>query len=220
MKKSKSITLLSIGSLLAATTLSGCGPQSPPDNGGTFANIQECVAQYDKQTCDAAEKIARSEHLKNAPHFSSQNECVAQYGADQCQPATSYGGGNNVWLPMMTGMFIGSALSQPTPLYQGPISQRHGGSIPVYSSSPTYRNQQVGSYSPSTKANLNSGTTLSTRGGFGSFKPSTSFTSTYSRANPTSFGRSSMPSTSAAAKSFSARGGFGSSARSFSSFGG
>ena len=244
MKRSSQITLVLLTSA-AGLSLAGCDaqPAVQADNGGTFTSLAQCVAQYDQKTCAAAQQLAQQEHLQNAPHFSDLQACREQYGPDMCQPASAYGGQSNIFVPMMIGYMLGSANSQPAPLYYAPYAYRHYGqagySAPIYSSSPSYRNTgPIGSaplYRPSARGGLNASTALSSgtvRGGFGSsFKPTPTFKSTYSAANPDSFGRGgyskatgAMSSksfssyTSSRASSFSSgttRGGFGSSGRSF-----
>lgn len=242
MKRSTRVSLVLLASVSAAATLSGCeaGPPTPVDNGGTFANKAECIAVYDQETCDAADRLARTEHLQNAPKFGSREACAAEYGADMCQPASNYGGGSNIFMPMMMGYMMGSAMSTPAPLYYGPGSHRYRDrrdyNAPIYTSGRGYtRNTPIGAAPFSsnrsnavapktTKGTLKSSTAMtppsSIRGGFGnSFKPTNSFKSTYTRSNPTSFGRSSFSSTSGSSfkssTSISSRGGFGGSGRSF-----
>lgn len=240
MKRSTRVSLVLVASVSAAAMLSGCEqtPAPPPDNGGTFANKAECVAVYDQATCDAADKLARQEHLQNAPHFSSLEACRAEYGPDMCQPGSTYGGNNSFFVPMMMGYMMGSAMSTPAPLYYGPGAWRHRDdrnySAPVYTSGRGYsRSAPIGAApfastrltaGVSTKGALKSSTAMtppsSLRGGFGiSFKPTTTFKSSYAASNPSSFGRSSFSSASGssfkASSSISSRGGFGSSGRGF-----
>lgn len=249
MKRSQSVTLVLMGSAAALVTLSGCDVQPDPslaDNGGTFTSMAECVAVYDQQTCQSAQQLAQKEHLQNAPHFSSYDQCVAQFGPGGCVNGSSYGGGSNVFLPLMAGYMLGSATSTPAPLYYGPGAYRHrndpGYVAPIYTSGRGYNTRApIGQApfasvrsAPITKGGLKSGTAIQTgtvttqRGGFGSsFKPTKSFTSNYASTNPTSFGRATLPSSSArfssvtssrsaiSGSSISSRGGFGSSGRSF-----
>lgn len=240
MKRSSRISLVLLSSM-TALAVSGCdeAPPAKVDNGGTFANKAECVAVYDKETCDAAEKLARAEHLKNAPQ-KTREQCIAEYGADMCRPASEYGGSSNSYMPLMIGYMLGSMNSTPAPLYYGPGSYRDRDrpnyQAPVYSSGSGYRNQGAigkASYIPRTQVKttpggLKSSTSLTPpstqRGVFGSsFKPTTNFKSNYAKSNPSSFGRSSSsfssrPST-VGAKSYGSssvsRGVFGGSGRSF-----
>jgi uncharacterized protein YgiB involved in biofilm formation len=250
MKRSASVSLVLMASVSAMAALSACGEapaDSKPDNGGTFANKAECVAVYDQETCDAADKLARQEHVQNAPKFNDRASCVAQFGADMCRPASEYGGASNIFVPAMMGYLLGSAMSTPAPLYYGPGSYRErerrgaGYAAPIYSSGRGYSSRAPIGTAPysskssiSTKGNLKSSTAMtppaSMRGGFGSsFKPSTSFKSSYAAKNPSSFGRSTFSSGSSyssgrsyssaksysGSSSFSSRGGFGGSGRSF-----
>lgn len=243
MKRSTRVSLVLLASVSAAAALSGCEqtPAAPADNGGTFANKAECIAVYDQATCDAADKLAMQEHLQNAPKFNNQAACAAEYGADMCRPASAYGGSNNggVFVPMMMGYMMGSMNSTPAPLYYGNRRERdyygrtHNGAAPIFSSGRGLSRTAVVGAAPfstsrpsgiSTKGALKSSTAMtppgSARGGFGSsFKPTTSFKSTYAAANPSSFGgRSSSISSGrsfSSSSSISSRGGFGSSGRGF-----
>jgi len=243
MKRSSRVSLVLLSSVGAAVTLSGCEapPATPADTGGTFANKAECIAVYDQATCDAADKLAKQEHLANAPKFSKREECIAQFGAEMCQPASNYGGSSDIFMPMMMGYMMGSAMSNPAPLYYGPGSyrerERRGASYqaPIYTSGQGYsRSQPIGSApykaptataSTTTKGSLKSSTAMtppsSVRGGFGdSFKPTNSFkTSTVATTGSSAASRSAISSTSnssfKASGSVSSRGGFGSSARGF-----
>jgi uncharacterized protein YgiB involved in biofilm formation len=230
MKRSTTVSLVLLASVSAMASLSGCeqSPPAKPDNGGTFANKAECVAVYDQDTCDAADKLARNEHLQNAPKFNDRASCIAQFGADMCQPASAYGGGSNVFMPAMMGYMMGSAMSTPAPLYYGNRFQReqygrsHNGSAPIFTSGRGFNNRSPIGAAPfasnrgsapafkTTKGSLKSSTAMtppgSQRGGFGSsFKPTQSFKSTYTASNPTSFGRSTSSSFSSSPSSYSSR---------------
>lgn len=251
MKRSTQVSLVLLASVSAMASLSGCeqAPEQVADNGGTFTSMAECVAVYDQQTCNTAQAAANKEHVQNAPKYNSQAACAAEYGQDMCRPASAYGGQSNVFMPMMMGYMLGSAMSTPAPLYYGNREQRNryhysGGGAPVFTSGRGYNTRAPIGAAPFgsvrsatggiTKGGLKSGTALSTgtvapssRGGFGtSFKPTTSFKSTYAATNPTSFGRAALPATSARfasvssarssySSSVSSRGGFGSGGRSF-----
>lgn len=235
MKRSTKISLVLVSSI-SAMAVSGCSeaPERKPDTGGTFANKAECVAVYDAKTCEAAEKLALAEHQKNAPK-STREKCIEDYGANMCRPAND---GSGMFMPLMVGYMLGNAMATPAPLYYGPGSyrERDRGYVPIYSSSPRYSgpvgqgNYTASTYSkpatatPTTKGSLKSTTAMTPpatqRGGFGStFKPSTSFKSSYTASNPTP-ARSTYSTTSSTRSSTSTtRGGFGSSGRSFSAGG-
>jgi uncharacterized protein YgiB involved in biofilm formation len=201
MKRSTRVSLVLLTSVSAAAALSGCepAPQTPADNGGTFANKAECVAVYDEATCEAADKLAQREHLQNAPKFNDRQACIEQFGADMCRPASMYGGSSDVFMPMMLGYMMGSAMSTPAPLYYGPGSYRererrgNGYQAPIYTSGRGYSrsapigtapyNVRASGSGVSTKGSLKSSTAMtppsSIRGGFGnSFKPTNTFKST------------------------------------------
>ena len=224
MKRSKYLSLVLIGSVSAMATLSGCGspqPVLPPDNGGTFANMAECLQHYDQNTCATADRLAKQSHWANAPHYNTLADCIAQYGPNMCQSGSYYGGGNNVFVPMMLGYMMGSASSRPAPLYYGPGAYHHfsdpGYRAPIYTSGSGFSHQQPIGAAPyvSTRGALNSSTAMSTRGGFGStFKPAPSFTQSYATANPTAFGKTTVSPTSPVARSFTSTSGSASASRS------
>lgn len=213
MRKTKQVILTIMGTALAATSLSGCNPPAPVpvDQGGTFANMAECLAKYDQPTCQTAQKLAYQQHWQNAPHYTTLGQCIDAYGPGACQPGSYYGGGSNFFVPMMIGYTLGSMNSRPVPLYYGPGAWRihtPGYVAPIYGSAVGYTGRPIGtmpyarsSYSAAPhdgastfKAGLNSGTAMGTgtvtqRGGFGStFKPANSFTASYTARNPGSFG--------------------------------
>ena len=172
MKRSSQVSLVLVASISATALLSGCDIDDPVvnDPGGTFSSIEECVAVYDQQTCEAAEKLARADHLKNAPKFNTLEACRESYG-DMCRLDTNYGGSGNSFMPFMVGYMMGNSLSRPAPLYYGAGAYRYqnnpGYSAPIYTSGSGYSSSKpIGSgiitapTASTTKGSLKSSTAM------------------------------------------------------------
>lgn len=112
MKRSKSLTLLLMGSL--SLGIAGCSQENTEEGMYTFTSLNECVSSgiFDEAQCKqfAAEAVAQS------PRFSSREECEAKFGADACvNPAASAGsavqpGSGSFWMPMLAGFMAGRFL--------------------------------------------------------------------------------------------------------------
>ena len=121
MKRSR-ILKLSIMSA-SALTLIACEQSQEV---GVFENLEQCSNQagFSREECSNSEKLARSEHIRVAPKYSSVTDCERDFGADKCEIApqrTTTGG--SVFMPMMMGYMMGSMLGggrsmMPQPLYR------------------------------------------------------------------------------------------------------
>lgn len=106
MKRSKSLSLLLMGSLAIGTT--GCGRDKNEESLHAFASVKECMASelFTRSECLDMERSAREE----SPKFSSLEECEAEYGTGACSSPTSnqsYVHGGGIWMPMMMGFMAG-----------------------------------------------------------------------------------------------------------------
>ena len=132
MKRSKTITLLFAAA--AAGGLAGCAEEEPQ-----YFSYSECVANYDRATCDTALDAAKAERDQNAPRFASVAACEEFAGAGMCeiapaaaaamtppapgQPSSSLA---DSVVPALLGFAVGSAMggSASTPYgagyYAGP----------------------------------------------------------------------------------------------------
>ncbi|MDL2316590.1 DUF1190 domain-containing protein [Desulfovibrio sp. OttesenSCG-928-A18] len=121
MKRSKSLSLLLMGSMVLGT--GGCGSENTSEGMYTFTSLDECVSSgiFDEAEC---REFARGA-LAETPRFNSLADCEAQFGQGACQGAGSDknanrpgdgsgSGGTEVrphsgsyWMPMMMGFMAG-----------------------------------------------------------------------------------------------------------------
>ncbi|MCU4180056.1 DUF1190 domain-containing protein [Bosea sp. BH3] len=117
MKRSTQIGLGAAGVLLVATAWSLTG-DDPPEN-LVYNSLSECQAggQLSLQQCETAFSEAAAARIKDAPKFRSQSECEAQYGASGCNSASI--GGAQYFIPALAGFMLargfsgGQAQAQP-----------------------------------------------------------------------------------------------------------
>ncbi len=190
-----------------------------------------CVQHYgaDAQAdCRAALAQARQQHLTTAPHFASVEACREATGGEcETTPATlasdkpllgtAAAVGAGVAIPVLAGVMIGRMMDNgagrvTTPLYAGrppgecaPGTPQAPGCTPRSSSSSSGGSRFW--YSGTTYAGTTSGTV--SRGSAAAFTASPDMARTISTGSGSVMGRSSTASVS--------RGGFGASARGFSS---
>ncbi|UZF93696.1 DUF1190 domain-containing protein [Bosea sp. NBC_00550] len=116
MKRSSQIGLAAAGVLLVATVWSMTGEETQESL--VYNNLSECQAdgQIGYQQCEAAFSEAAAARLKDAPKFRSQSDCEAQYGASGCNTASI--GGAQYFIPALAGFMLarGMAGNQAQPL--------------------------------------------------------------------------------------------------------
>ena len=93
---------------------------------GIFESLEQCSNQsiFTKEQCSKSERLARSEHIRVSPKYTSVTDCEQDFGEDKCEMApqrTTTGG--SVFMPMMMGYMMGSMLTggrgmMPQPLYR------------------------------------------------------------------------------------------------------
>ncbi|MBN9452833.1 MAG: DUF1190 domain-containing protein [Bosea sp.] len=200
MKRSSQIGLAAAGVLLVATVWSMTS-EDPQEN-LVYDSLGDCRAagQLTAQQCETAFSEATAARLKDAPKFQSQTACETQYGANGCSSATI--GGAQYFIPALAGFMLARGLS--------------GG-------------QQAQPLMPPTASACPPGSTLpecqqARSSSSGSSGSSSSYGSNRSRAYSTTSGRSITAAFAGGSRggsvsttSVSSRGGFGSTARSFSS---
>jgi len=221
MKRSRSVRLMLLGSA-SALSLAACDEAKDPLAEGSFhRDPVECSQKLDRATCDAAYAEARAEHLKSAPAFASRDGCEQKFGAANCswQEATAnpdqiqeqrQGGtssGSGWFMPLMAGYLIGNVLGN-----RGALPGQ--GILPGQAPLP---GQAAGCGQPGLPAcTASSGSSSSS-----SRSSASSFSSRpiYRNASDQVFsGRTALGTSKiAAASSSMSRGGFGSTARSYSS---
>lgn len=198
MKRSSQIGLAAAGVLLVATVWSMTS-EDPQEN-LVYDSLSDCRAagQLSAQQCETAFSEASAARLKDAPKFQSQSACEAQYGANGCGSASI--GGAQYFIPALAGFMLARGLSgaQAQPLMPPTTS-----ACPPGSTQPEC--QQARSSS--------SGGGGGSYGGSGrsrAYSTATGSKITAAFAGGSRGGSVSTPSTSS-------RGGFGSTARSYSS---
>lgn len=199
MKRSSQIGLAAAGVVLVATVWSMTGEDAQENL--VYNNVSECLAaaQLSASQCETALSQATAARLNDAPKFRSQNECEAQYGANGCNTASI--GGAQYFIPALAGFMLARGLSgaQAQPL------------LP-----PTTATCPPGSPQPECQqARSSSSGSSGGSGGYGSSR-SRAYSTTSGRGVTAAFAAGARGG-SVATTSVSSRGGFGSTARSYSS---
>lgn len=221
MKRTRSIKLILMGS--AALSLTACEDEVPV---GAYESQDQCVVEgrYSADQCREAFATARKEHLYEAPRYTSRQDCEAEFGTGKCQslsdaakestnpdlaqqPATQ-AGGSNLFLPLMAGYMVGRMTSGPATLVGQPLYR------PVCSVNVATPGcpQPAG---PATAGSSSSSSRTSSFGGYytgsGRYVADRPGTATVAAATLTSTKSATSPSAPIQ------RGGFGATARSYSS---
>lgn len=201
MKRSSQIGLGAAGLLLVATVWSMTS-EDPQEN-LVYNSLSDCRAagQLTAQQCETAFSEATAARLKDAPKFQSQAGCEVQYGANGCSSATI--GGAQYFIPALAGFMLARGLS--------------GGAQAQPLMPPTTSACPPGSTQPECQqARSSSGSSGGGGGSYGSSSRSRAY-STTSGSNVTAAFAGGSRGGSVSTTSVSSRGGFGSTARSFSS---
>ncbi|AUH35315.1 DUF1190 domain-containing protein [Paracoccus tegillarcae] len=116
-KRSRNVSLAILGA--AAFGLAGC--KSEETDASAFPDEASCVAAADQgslfftaEDCQTAFAQAQQDHLETAPRYESLEVCEAEHGAGNCggdPAAQESGGGGSIFMPLMMGYLLGSALS-------------------------------------------------------------------------------------------------------------
>lgn len=204
MKRSSQIGLAAVGVILVATVWSMTGDDK--EENLVYNSLSDCRAagQLTAQQCETAFSEATAARLKDAPKFQSQSACEAQYGANGCGSATI--GGAQYFIPALAGFMLARGLSgaQAQPLMPPTTS-----ACPPGSTQPEC--QQARSASSSSSSGSSGGSSS-----YGSSSRSRAY-STTSGGNVTAAFAGGSRAGSVSTPSTSSRGGFGSTARSYSS---
>lgn len=199
MKRSSQIGLAAAGVLLVATVWSMTGDDS--EENLVYNSLSDCRAagQLTAQQCETAFSEATAARLKDAPKFRNQTECEAQYGANGCSSASI--GGAQYFIPALAGFMLarGLAGAQAQPL------------LP-----PTAAACPPGSTLPECQQARSSSSSSSGGSGGSSGSRSRAYSTTSGRGVTAAFA-SGARGGSVATTNVSSRGGFGSTARSYSS---
>lgn len=203
MKRSSQIGLAAGGVLLVATIWSMTS-EDTQDN-LVYDSLSDCRAagQLTAQQCETAFSEATAARLKDAPKFQNQSACEAQYGANGCGSAMI--GGAQYFIPALAGFMLARGLAGGP---AQPLMPPTASACPPGSAQPECQQARAASSSSSS----------SSSGG------SSSYSSSRSRAYSTTSGSKVTAAFAGGARggsisttSVSSRGGFGSTARSYSS---
>lgn len=201
MKRSSQIGLGAAGVLLVATVWSMTGDSQ--EENLVYNSLSDCRAagQLTAQQCETAFSEATATRLKDAPKFQSQSACEAQYGANGCGSATI--GGAQYFIPALAGFMLARGLSG-------------GAAQPLMP--PTAAACPPGSTLPECQQARSSSSSSGSSGGSSSYGGSRSRAySTTSGSNVTAAFAGGSRGGGVSTTSVSSRGGFGSTARSYSS---
>jgi uncharacterized protein YgiB involved in biofilm formation len=198
MKRSEQIGLAAVGIVLVATAWSFIGGKDEEES-LVYNSLAECRAggQLSASQCEQRFNEASANHLRDAKKFSSNASCETEYGAGSCR--SSVWNGAQVFIPALAGIMLARGLSQGGGAAQ-PLLPPTQQACPPRSDLPEC--QQARSSSSSSG------------GGYSGGSRSRAYSTTSGQAlvarNVSSTGVASVPSVAS-------RGGFGSTARSFSS---
>jgi len=199
MKRSTQIGLAAVGVVLVATTWSLIGGKDEEES-LVYNSLAECRAagQLSATQCEQRFNEASANHLRDAKKFTSNANCETEYGAGSCRSSTW----NNaqVFIPALAGIMLARGLAQGGGAAQ-PLLPPTQQACPRGSQQPEC--QQARSSSSSSGSGYSSG-------GSRSRAYSTTAGQALVARNVSSTGVASVPSVAS-------RGGFGSTARSFSS---
>lgn len=203
MKRSTQIGLAAAGVVLVAT-IWGSGREEATEDSLVYNSLADCRAggQLTSTQCEQRFNEATANHLRDAKKFSSTSACEAEYGSGSCRSAVWNGA--SVVVPALAGFMLARSLAQ-------------GGGAAQPLLPPTREACPAGSAAPECQQ-ARSSSSGSSGGGYGGRGSSSSSARAYSTTSGAALvarsGSSPGVTTTTTATS---RGGFGSTARSFSS---
>jgi len=124
MLRSRRVSWISAGGMVALVSVAGCD-ETPPPPPPVFGSVEQCMlAGNAKADCDAAAEKVAADHQASAPRYTDPKSCEAMHGAGNCEPRRSSSGIGDVFMPAMAGFMLGQALSggfgAPQPVYRDP----------------------------------------------------------------------------------------------------
>jgi uncharacterized protein YgiB involved in biofilm formation len=84
MKRSRTIRLALLGSASALALVACDEAKDPLADANFFRDPVECARNLDRAACERAFVEARDEHLRSAPAFGTREACEQAYGAANC----------------------------------------------------------------------------------------------------------------------------------------
>lgn len=134
-KRSRHVSLAILGA--AAFGLAGCKSQETdarafPDETSCVSAAQNGSLFFTEEDCRNAFADAAANHLETAPRYDSLAVCEEQHGVGNCGgdpvAAESGGGGmGSIFMPMMMGYLLGSALSGGRGMMSQPLMRTGDG---------------------------------------------------------------------------------------------
>lgn len=198
MKRSTQIGLAAAGLVLVATIWANSGDDTQEDS-LVYNSLAECRAggQLTSTQCDERFREASANHLRDAKKFTSTSACETEYGAGSCRSAVWNGA--QVVVPALAGFMLARSLTQGGGAAQPLLPPTQQACPP---GSPAQECQQARSSS-------------SSGGGYGGSRSSSS--RAYSTTSGAALVARSGTVNGVASTTTTSRGGFGSTARSYSS---
>ncbi|MBF2053710.1 MAG: DUF1190 domain-containing protein [Candidatus Sericytochromatia bacterium] len=123
LKRSRRVTPAILGSMMSLAALTACADAT--EEAAVFETMDQCInAGYSEPECKEGFAQAEADHQAVAPRFDSEADCEAEFGSGACESpdeyttdtstgSDSHGQVRHSYMPMMAGVMIGSALSQP-----------------------------------------------------------------------------------------------------------
>ena len=206
MKRSRHFRPITIG-LIGASAFALAACKQDEEQATTFPDQKACIAESAKpgatvteDQCTSAYAQAVQTNQQSAPRYDAMAACEEQHGAGNCQQAESSSGFGSVFLPIVTGFLLGKMLSGGGGLFGQPMYNRAGGGFTTPGGG-IFGSNRGTSVVPSSTFN----------------KPATTFNKPPMSSKSFSSSGSSWNGSQSAVKS---QGGFGSSFKGGSSFGG
>jgi uncharacterized protein YgiB involved in biofilm formation len=206
MKRSTQIGLAAAGVVLVATVWSLSGDDTPNED-LVYNSLAECrqANQLSAQACETAFADASAKRLSEAPKFQRQAECEQQFGAGSCNSATINGA--QYFLPALAGFMLARNLTGIGHRPAAPLLPPTQAACPPGSRVPGSGRPECEQPRSAASSSSSSSGSSSSYGG----------SRRYSTTSGSNISATSSSVASRAAQSASSRGGFGSTARSFSS---
>ncbi|KPF71866.1 hypothetical protein IP69_05185 [Bosea sp. AAP35] len=201
MKRSTQIGLAAAGVLLVATYWGRSGSPDQSEDSLVYNSLAECRAggRLTSTQCDQRFREASANHLRDAKKFTSTSACETEYGSGSCQSAVWNGA--PVIVPALAGFMLARSLAQ-------------GGGAAQPLLPPTRQAFPPGSQAPECQQARSSSGGGGGGGGYGGGRSSSR---AYSTTSGAALVARSGTASGVATTSTTSRGGFGSTARSYSS---
>lgn len=178
MKRSGPLNLM----LMATTAVVVAGCDDPQVEGNYYKTVEQCISSgaFAEVECREAFVAGRKIDKDSAPRYVSRQLCEREHGLSDCDQRTGTTGTSTYFTPLVSGYFIGQALSGGTntwnnrvrPVYPSATQRGSytsgGGTLYYNSSTRRYSLPQQDLSKPPAPAKVQTRTSVASRGGFGS----------------------------------------------------